>query len=251
MDPVSRLLIERERSLPRLLPWAAAAFALHAAVAIAVAVAARSGPSRRVHLPAVSVRIVRPEPRPAARSGPPSPAPAAVSTPAPRATAKPRPTAPPATPKPSRKRTAVPERAPSADAMAAPHSTPAPPPTPAPEPTSSGSGGGGGLALAGGADSSSQPALPSDFQFTFYVERMLALIESNWYKPPVPRGTRALVRFRITTAGRLEAIELEESSGVPSFDRSALRALYAANPLPPLPPAYGKPSVTVHLAFSE
>jgi len=80
---------------------------------------------------------------------------------------------------------------------------------------------------------------------------MLALIESNWYKPPVPHGTRAMVRFRITSAGRLEAIELEESSGVPSFDRSALRALYAANPLPPLPPAYGKPSVTVHLTFSE
>jgi hypothetical protein len=38
---------------------------------------------------------------------------------------------------------------------------------------------------------------------------------------------------------------------MPSFDRATLRALYAANPLPPLPPAYGKPSLTVHLSFAE
>ena len=251
MDPVSRLLVERERSMPRLLPWTAAAFALHAAVAVAVALTARAGPSRRVHLPAVSVRIVRPEPRPAARSGPPSPAPVAASTPAPRATAKPQPTTLAATPKPARKRTTVPQKAASADAMAAPHSTPAPPPTPAPQPAAAPGAGEGGLSLGGGDTSSGQSALPADFQFTFYVERMLALIESHWYKPPVAHGTRALVRFRIAASGRLEAIELEDSSGVPSFDRSALRALYAANPLPPLPPAYGKPSVTVHLTFSE
>jgi outer membrane biosynthesis protein TonB len=38
---------------------------------------------------------------------------------------------------------------------------------------------------------------------------------------------------------------------LPNFDRAALRALYAANPLPPLPPAYGRPSLTVHLSFAE
>lgn len=44
---------------------------------------------------------------------------------------------------------------------------------------------------------------------------------------------------------------LEESSGQPTFDRAVLRALYAANPLPPLPPAYRKDSLTVHLSFTE
>jgi TonB family protein len=80
---------------------------------------------------------------------------------------------------------------------------------------------------------------------------MLALIESKWYKPPVPAGTHAQVRFVISSSGRLDGVELEKSSGVPSFDRAVLRALYAANPLPPLPPAYRKPSLTVHLTFSE
>jgi TonB family protein len=80
---------------------------------------------------------------------------------------------------------------------------------------------------------------------------MLALIESKWYKPPVPVGTHAQVRFVISNNGRLDGVELEKSSGIPSFDRAVLRSLYAANPLPPLPPAYRKPSLTVHLTFSE
>ena len=95
------------------------------------------------------------------------------------------------------------------------------------------------------------PGIPSDFHFAYYVQRMLALIESRWYKPAAPAETRALVRFTINRDGRVSRIELESSSGNSSFDRAALRALYAANPLPPLPPAYSKPSLTVHLTFSE
>jgi protein TonB len=127
-----------------------------------------------------------------------------------------------------------------------------PQPTPEPQPEPVGSGGGSGLSLGGaGGTSAAETGVPSDFQFSYYLQRMLALIESRWYKPPVPPGTRARVRYTILSSGRLEAIQLEESSGVPAFDRAALRALYAANPLPPLPPAYRKPSVTVHLTFSE
>jgi protein TonB len=93
--------------------------------------------------------------------------------------------------------------------------------------------------------------IPADFHFTYYIERMLALIESRWYKPSAPPGARARVRFVILKSGKVEGIRLEESSGNSSFDRAALRAMYAANPLPPLPPAYGKPSLTVHLSFAE
>jgi TonB family protein len=96
-----------------------------------------------------------------------------------------------------------------------------------------------------------QPGIPADFHFTYYIERMLALIESKWYKPAVPPGTRAQVGFVILKGGRIESIRLEQSSGLPSFDRAALRAMYAVNPLPPLPPAYGKPRLTVHLSFAE
>ena len=139
--------------------------------------------------------------------------------------------------------------------MPAPTPQPAPAATPAPESQASAgdiasSRGGRGLSLGEGTGSR-VPGIPSDFQFTYYIQRMLALIESRWYKPVAGAGTRAQVRFRILANGRLEDIVLEQASGNPSFDRAALRALYAANPLPPLPPAYGKSDLTVHLSFTE
>ncbi len=129
----------------------------------------------------------------------------------------------------------------SADSSKTPGPTP-PPPEPG--------GGGRGLSVGETGDRSAA-GIPADFHFTYYIERMLALIESRWYKPGAPTGTRVRVGFVILKGGRLENIRLEESSGIASFDRAALRALYAANPLPPLPPAYGKPSLTVHLSFAE
>lgn len=123
--------------------------------------------------------------------------------------------------------------------------------TPAPTPAAvPGEGlGRGGLSLGGG-EAGQSPGIPSDFQFTYYLQRMLALIESRWFKPPVPAGTSARARFTILSGGQVQSIALEESSGSPSFDRAVLRALYAANPLPPLPPAYRKPTLTVHLTFT-
>jgi len=226
----------REARAPRLLPWAAAALALHAAAVVGAFVAARFEPPAPTHLPSVTVRLVR-LPRPGPRPAGPPPAPAQP----PRPTAAPAPTpAPTAAPAPREERPASPE------AMPAPTRVPRPTPRPA-APTG---GGRGGLSLGGG-DTGGPPAVPEDFRFAYYVQRMLTLIESRWYKPPVPRGTRARVRFTILRDGRVQGIALEESSGVPSFDRAALRALYASNPLPPLPPAYPKPSITVHLTFAE
>jgi protein TonB len=145
--------------------------------------------------------------------------------------------------------TAIPDTAVTEDAMPAAESDVTAVPTPEASGPPDG-GAGRGLSL-GGPSANQQAGIPADFHFTYYVERMLALIESRWYKPAVPPNTTARVRFRIRRDGRVDGIVLEESSKNSSFDRAALRALYAANPLPPLPPAYGKPTLTVHLAFSE
>lgn len=242
MDPVTEVLLDRERARPRLLPWVILAVSMHAGAAAAAFLVGRYNTSRPVQLPAVSVKLVRPAP---VKSRPPRQA-ARRSTPAPQ------PTAPPATavPEPSAVPTAPPVEqtaaTASADAMPAAESSATPAPTPPPPPA----GGGHGLSL-GENSSGDTPGIPADFHFTFYIERMLALIESRWYKPAAPAGTSARVRFRILRDGRIEAIQLEANSGISSFDRAALRALYAANPLPPLPPAYGKTSLTVHLSFAE
>jgi TonB family protein len=243
MDPVTKLLIDRERAQPRLMPWVVLAIVMHAGVAAATYLVGKRASSRPVQLPVVSVKIVRPQ---APSRRPPS------RQSERRATAVPQPTkAPPtAAPEPEPVPTAPPkEDAPraSADAMRAADSIATPAPTPPPVEAA---GGGRGLSV-GENPGGGTPGIPADFHFTYYIERMLALIESRWYKPSVAPGTRARVGFVILKSGRVEGIRLEESSGNSSFDRAALRAMYAANPLPPLPPAYGKPSLTVHLSFAE
>ncbi len=248
MDPVSRLLLDRERSQPRLLPWIITAVLLHAGAAAATYLVGKRAASRPIQLPVVAVKLVRPQ---APSRRPPSREPQRRSSPVPQptkapATAVPKPVVvPTAPPKPRPE-----EPRPSEDAMRSAESAATPAPTPPPAEESSG-GGGPGLSVGESSVGGAAPGIPSDFHFTYYVQRMLALIESRWYKPAVGTGTRARVRFVILKDGRVEGIQLEESSGMPSFDRAALRALYAANPLPPLPPAYGKSSLTVHLSFSE
>jgi protein TonB len=244
MDPVTKILLDREKARPRLLPWVVLAIVMHAGFAAATYLVGRRATSRPIQLPVVSVKIVRPQ---APSRRPPS------REPQRRATAVPEPSkAPPtAVPEPEPVATAATkEDAPraSADAMRAADSAATPAPTPPPVD----SGGGGGRGLSVGENTvSGDPGIPADFHFTYYIERMLALIESRWYKPSAPAGARARVRFVILKSGKVEGIQLEESSGISSFDRAALRAMYAANPLPPLPPAYGKPSLTVHLSFAE
>lgn len=248
MDPVSQLLVDRERSQPRLLPWIIIAVLLHAGAAAATYLVGKRSASRPIQLPVVAVKLVRPQ---APSRRPPSREPQRRSSPVPQATK------PPATavPKPAVVPTAPPRPRPeepkaSDDAMRSADSaaTPAPTPPPSEEPQG---GGGPGLSVGESNTGGGAPGIPSDFHFTYYVQRMLTLIESRWYKPAVTPGTSARVRFVILKDGRVEGIQLEESSGMPSFDRAALRAMYAANPLPPLPPAYGKPSLTVHLNFTE
>jgi protein TonB len=243
VDPVSKILADRERTRPRIFPFAMIAFFLHAGIAGTGFLIGRTASARPAQLPVVSVKIVRPEPPRQRRS---AAQPAARSTPPPIETQPPKPVPtepePVATAPPAIEATA--QRA-SEDAMAAPNRTATPRPTPAPA-----DAGGGGLSVGGG-NGSETTGIPSDFHFAYYVQRMLALIESRWYKPAASAGTRARVRFTINRDGRVDRIELETGSGNSSFDRAALRALYAANPLPPLPPAYQKQTLTVHLTFSE
>ena len=245
MDPVSKILMDRERTRPRLLPWVIVAVLLHTGAAAATYVVGRRATSLPALSTVVAVKLVRPQApirreqsrRPPSRSTPvPQPS-------EPPATAVPQPTAIPIAPP------AEPDKVQaSADAMRSEDSRATPAPTPPPPVPDEGGGRGLSVGSNGGGGAA---GIPADFHFTYYIERMLALIESRWYKPAVPQKTRARVGFVILKSGRIEGIRLEESSGMPSFDRAALRALYAANPLPPLPPAYGKSSLTVHLSFAE
>lgn len=210
-----------------------------------------SRPQRIAVLPiALPVRVVSP------RSLPGRPAPA-VAAPAPV------PTAPPA-PVPAEKKKPVIEKVnqaekivPSKKAMPEPTTKrqkwlePTPVPAggaPSVELPAAGNGGAEGTAGAL-TFGTSVASLDVDFPFAFYVDQMLQLIGANWLKPDVPDGTATLVGFRIQRDGRISDVRIISASGLGVYDRAAVRAVYAANPLPPLPPEFRGENLGIHLRF--
>lgn len=89
------------------------------------------------------------------------------------------------------------------------------------------------------------------FPYDFYLQRVLATVEANWFKPQAPSGTRCRVRCRIARSGELLEAGLEEPSPQATFDRAALRAVYAAAPFPPLPQGFVHSELILHLEFVQ
>ncbi len=76
---------------------------------------------------------------------------------------------------------------------------------------------------------------------------MLALISTNWVRPPVGSGVEATVYYRIQRDGRVTELRIVRSSGINSFDLAALRAVQSSSPLPPLPRGFKDGSLGVNL----
>jgi protein TonB len=89
----------------------------------------------------------------------------------------------------------------------------------------------------------------TDFPFSYYVQQLLSLIGANWFRPDVPDGTVCTVTFRVQRSGQVTEVKVESASGITYYDRAAVRAIYAANPLPPLPNDYPNDQLGVHLRF--
>ncbi|HMM35153.1 MAG TPA: energy transducer TonB, partial [Thermoanaerobaculia bacterium] len=102
-----------------------------------------------------------------------------------------------------------------------------------------------GLSSFGGSLS----GFDSDFPFSYYAEQIQALIGANWLKPDVAEGTACVVTFRIQRSGQVTDVKVETSSGLAFYDRAAARAIYSANPLPPLPPEFRGEQLGVHIRF--
>src|SRR6185369_10016554 len=107
-----------------------------------------------------------------------------------------------------------------------------------------GRAGSGGNVGVGGA-TFDQP----DFNYSYYVERMLVTIGLNWFKPAESVPISPMIRFRIERDGTISDPQLERSSGLPFVDRAALRAVMASSPLPPLPQEFSGKYLGVHLIF--
>jgi protein TonB len=104
-----------------------------------------------------------------------------------------------------------------------------------------------GLGLGGSGGGS---PFDQDFEYAYYVQQMLARIHQRWQRTAVKGTAVVIVRFTIQRDGHILDASVETSSGISILDRSSLRAVMLADPLPPLPNSYPRDQVGVHLRFT-
>jgi TonB family protein len=69
-----------------------------------------------------------------------------------------------------------------------------------------------------------------------YIAMVVNKIRQHWIFPETgDKDLLAIISIRIARDGRITVDKIEKSSGNPLFDRSALRAINSASPLPPPP----------------
>jgi len=90
-------------------------------------------------------------------------------------------------------------------------------------------------------------------RFAWYVRQVQQKVSENWLKyevdPSVSNARRVYITFDIDRSGRPNNIQVEQSSGVPSLDISATRALQRIDTFGPLPNEYGGRYVSVEFWF--
>jgi len=104
----------------------------------------------------------------------------------------------------------------------------------------------GGLSLTGGG---------GDFgsRYGWYVDVVRRKVSENWLKyevdPSISSARRVYITFEITRSGEPTNIQLSQSSGIPSLDQSAVRALQRIDTFGSLPPDYAGSRVAVEFWF--
>jgi protein TonB len=90
-------------------------------------------------------------------------------------------------------------------------------------------------------------------RYGWYVDAITRAISQNWLKSLVDtrqaKAPRVYLTFDIARNGKVSGVGVQQSSGIPSLDRSAQRAVLASDPLPALPPDYRGSSVNVVFYF--
>jgi len=88
-----------------------------------------------------------------------------------------------------------------------------------------------------------------NFKHSYYIDRLTAMLASQWQRPSLGGELVALVSFTIQKSGAVSDIRVVESSGYSSYDLAALRAVQQAAPLPPLPQSYRQATLGVTVEF--
>jgi periplasmic protein TonB len=112
--------------------------------------------------------------------------------------------------------------------------------------TFSAAGAKGGFGVSGGT---------GDFgvKYAWYVRVIQQKVQENWLKyeidPRITAANRVYVTFDVARDGHPSNVRVEQSSGVPSLDISAVRALQRIDTFGPLPPDYSGGKISVEFWF--
>ncbi|MBZ5612628.1 MAG: TonB family protein [Acidobacteriia bacterium] len=90
-------------------------------------------------------------------------------------------------------------------------------------------------------------------RFSWYVQGVQRKVTENWLKyeidPRITNAKRVYLTFDIGRDGHPMNVAIEQSSGVPSLDLSATRAIQRIDTFGPLPPDYSGSKVSVEFWF--
>lgn len=101
-------------------------------------------------------------------------------------------------------------------------------------------GGGGG---APGIDALREP------DFGPYMRELQRRIKLNWDPPKGNESKRVVLLFKIAKDGRLLSCRIHKSSGLPSADQAALKAVELTAPFRPLPADFKGQSIDIQFTF--
>lgn len=85
--------------------------------------------------------------------------------------------------------------------------------------------------------------------FTDYIHHLESKIGLNWHPPEDYRDKKVETVMGIGPKGELLGYKILHSSGSPSSDKAAIKALKKAFPFEPFPAGYTKSSINVHFDF--
>lgn len=92
-------------------------------------------------------------------------------------------------------------------------------------------------------------------RFPYYVSIITNKVSQAWYRqeidPRTPYGREARVIFVIARDGTVSNVRLSQSSGSPTLDSSAVRAVQRVETFGPLPPGYSGSNVSVEYTFTN
>jgi periplasmic protein TonB len=90
-------------------------------------------------------------------------------------------------------------------------------------------------------------------RYAWYVQVVQRKVSENWLKyevdPRITEAQRVYITFDVQRDGRPANVQVEQSSGVPSLDQSAVRAIQRIDTFGPLPSDYSGNKVSVEFWF--